>query len=587
MKNEKEYHNINLIKRISKELFKPYIIVILIFTCFIITTVLATITPKMVGQIMTEIYEQLINKIAVNGVMEFGRINSLLMGLATIYIIYSILGYIKNILLINICQTYIANLREKFNDKILKLPIKYFNEKNNGEILSVLTNDVENINTNLIRVIREVFTESLNIIGACIMMYTISPKLISINIVIIMISMIIIITLSKVSKKYFIDKQKRIGDLNSSIEEMYSAHSTVKMFNQVEYMQEKFNDENSKLRKISIKSEFIASIAGSVLKFLENVAVAAIAIASAILNIKGELEIGYIYTIISYTKTMTNPLSRIGFIINEFMNIIASAKRVYQFIDEDESVKNRQTKSTDNFKNKLVADSIWFGYEKGKDIIKDMNVLIPKGKKIAIVGRTGSGKTTLVKLLMNIYSVDKGKIEIDDTNINKLNEEEYLKNFSVISQDINLFTDTVMENIKYGNPQITDEEVVDIAKKIDIHDIILELENGYNTFLTENNNISYGIKQLIVLMQNIVSTSSVLVMDEATNMLDEKIEEKIEKAMNYIRKDKTLIVIAHKLQTIKDSDCIYVIDEGKIIESGTHEELIANKNIYAKMYQKS
>ena len=583
MKNTKK-DNIKILKRIFKELFFNYWMLIIIIVSFIITAYLATISPRMVGDTMTEIYNQFVKKVTSTGVMDFAPINLLLKYLIIIYCSHAIFDYIKNVLVINASQKYVANLRKKVDLKILNLPVEYFDKKNNGEILSLLINDIENINLHLPRVTREVFTEVLNIIGACIMMYLISPKLILINIFILIISGIIIFTLSRISLKFFVKKQEKISNINSVLEENYTGRATIQIFNKTDFIKEKFNVENKELSDIAIKSGFISSIAGSVLKLLENVTIAIIAIVSAVLKIKGQIEIGYIYTIISYTKTMTNPLGKIGDSIRDFLDIIASAKRVYTFIDEKEFQKNKVVKPVGKFEKSLIANSICFGYESEKTIIKDMNIEIFKGNKIAIVGRTGSGKTTLIKLLMNIYTVDKGKIEFDGINVNEINSDEYLKNFSIITQDINLFTDTIMENIKYGNPEITDDEVIEIAKQIGINDMILQLENGYNTYINENDNISSGMKQLIVLMQNIVSKAPILVFDEATNMLDEKIKQKIEEVMNYIRKQKTLIVIAHNLNIIKDSDCIYVVDDGRIVEKGTHEQLLNNKNIYEKMY---
>lgn len=580
MKKEKN----NLISRIFKDLFNPYIIVVLTLICLILATAVYTITPKLTGQVMTEIYNQLVNKISIDGIMDFTNIERMLIILILSYIVYSVLTQIKNVLIIHLSQAYIANLREKIHNKILNLPIKYFNENSNGEILSILTNDIGNLNTALDSVIRDLSTEILNIIGACIMMYLISPLLILIDIIIIIISAIIILTLIKISKKNFIEKQNQIAKMNNSVEESYSFRNTLSIFNNSNIIKEKFDLENKKLKNISIKSTFTASIAGTILKFMENVSISIIAIISAILNLSGKIEIGYIYTIISYTSTLTNPLSRIGEAIERLMDIFSATKRIYSFLDEKEEKCLKEKKKCE-FQKELLADSIFFSYSKGKNVIKNVNAIIPKGKKIAIVGKTGSGKTTFAKLLMNIYNVNNGKICMDGININEFYNEEYINKFSIINQNIDLFTDTVIENIKYGNENITEEEILNIAKELKINDIFESLPNGYNTLITEdNNNISDSIKQLIIFMQCIISDSPILIFDEATNMLDKEVEDRIEAAMKYIRKEKTLIVIAHKLETIKDADMIYVIENGKIVEYGTHDELISKNSVYASMY---
>ena len=574
--------NTKVLRRIFKELFnKPWKLILIIF-CFIVAALLATVAPRLVGDTMTEIYNELIDKVALKEAMDFTNINKLLIILIAVYCINAFMDYIKNSFVVNACQKYISNLRKNMNIKILKLPIKYFEDKNNGEILSLLTNDMENINLHLHRVIREAFTDILNIIGACIMMVVISPKLIIIDIIVIGISLMIINIILKKSVRYFDKKQEDLSNMNAFLEENYTGRTTIQLFNRFDSIKKKFDAKNNELLDSTIKSDFFSSIAGSLISFLENVSIAVIAIVSAILNIIGEIEIGYIYTIISYTKTMTNPLKKIASIVREVLEIIVSSKRIYEFLDEEEE------KHSDNeivtFENSINTKSVYFSYENGKEILKEINVEIPKGKKIAIVGRTGSGKTTLAKLLIKIYTANKGTIEFDGKNVNTINTEEYTKNFGVINQDINLFNDTVMENIKYGNPEITDEEIIETAKQIGINNIILQLENGYNTKINDNDEISTGIKQLVVLLQNIVSKASILVFDEATNMLDNEIEEKIEEAMNYICKQKTLIIIAHKLKTIKDADYIYVVENGIIVEHGKHEQLIGNNSYYSKMY---
>lgn len=577
MKNKE---NLSVIKKIYKDFVKKRSKLIFIVICFFASATLLTITPKITGETLTEVYNQLVNKIAINGRMDFGKINILLIMLVLIYISVSIIDYIKNVFLINATQKYIAELRNRIHRKILNIPINKI--YNNGEILSILTNDIENINTCLMRTIREAFSQLLNITGAIIMIYTINPVLLGINIIVLIIGVIILELPSKVSRKHYINKQKKIADLNNKVEEIYDMHSTIKLSNYDSFIHERFDKDNEEICSESIKSEFIASIAGPGLFFLENFTIIIITIISAILNIAGQIEVGYIYTLISYTKTITSPLNRMGWMVNDFMNILVSAKRIYNFLEIDEE----EITEINEFKETLQGQNVYFSYEKEEELLKNINIDIKNNNIIAIVGKTGSGKSTLVKLLMKIYSIDSGEISIDENNINKLNTKGYQRNFSLVSQDINLFTDTIMENIKYGNSEVTEKDIIKIAKEIGIHEIFETLENGYNTKIKENDNISSGIKQLIALMQCIVSKAKIIVFDEATNKLDEEVSKKIEKAINKIKEYKTIIIITHNPKEIKEADCIYVMDDGKIVEYGTHQDLLAKEGKYAEMFKK-
>lgn len=577
MNNNETYNTKKIIKRVTKDLLGNNKIIILILSILIIVTIFGTIAPKVTGEVMTEISNQLIVKVGSNGTMSFNRINLLLIILIIIYIMQYILSCVNCNLMIELCQNYIFTLRNKMSKKITNLPKEYFDKKSNGEILSLLINDIENISINIYGILRETFSEILNLIGASIMLFTISPVLTIVNGGTIIISAIIITILANTSRKYFAEKQEKVADLNSSVEEKYSAHSVIKIFNLQESMQQKLDDKNTKLKDISIKSNFIASISKGIVTFIENVSIAMTAVVSAVLITNGYLEIGYIYTAISYTKNMVNPLGKIAGTNNDIMNIIVSAKRIYQFLDEQEI---KEVGKKIEFKENINANSVWFAYDKENYVLKNIDVDIKKGQKIAFIGKTGCGKTTLISLIMNLYQLNKGNIKMDGIDINCIKPKEYIKNFAVISQDINLFNDTILENIKYGNNQIEDNEIIQIAKNIGIHDMFSNLENGYNTIINENNtNLSNGLKQLIVLMQAIISKAPILIFDEATNKLDEETEKKINDIINYMRNSKTLIIIAHKLDIIKDADVIYAIKDGNIVKKGTYDELINNKII--------
>lgn len=581
IENEEKRINSKVIKRLLKELLKTKGICFLAFICLIITTILTVATPKLIGIIMTEIYDEIIIKALSGQAMVFSFINKLLLLLTIVYIVQMIIDYFKNSIIANICQQYISNLRNQINNKLHELPIRHFNVVNNGEIISLLVNDMENVSNNLQNVCRDILTETLKVVAAIIMMALISPILTIAAMAITIISVGIIIWCSKISEKHFNNKQQKIADISENIEEAYSSRTTIQLFVQEDKFKEKFGKKNREYRDIVVKSKFMAALAESIFEVWQNVALAIIVVISAYLNINGKIAIGEIYTIMNYSKITMGSLKSVTGLIKRILNILASLKRIYKYIDN--KVESEENGKIVRFEEQIMAEGISFGYDENKILLKDINMRIKRGKKIAIVGKTGSGKTTLANLLMKIYTQNTGNILCDNTLYENINTKEYMENFSVIRQDINGFEDTVIENIRYGNQNVSDEEIIAVAKRIGVHDSIINLEKGYETVL--DNNISVGVKQMIILLQNIIADTQILVMDEATNMLDMKTKCKVNNIINNVAKEKTVIVIAHDLSVIKDADYVYVIDNGKIIEQGTHNQLINNNKVYTTMFQ--
>ncbi len=580
MMNNNLKENKAIIYRLLKEFFSNRFVSILILLCWLLSTILIVAAPKLAGEIMTSIYNALINKLITGKPMAFNMINKMLVLLVVIYIMEFIIDIIKNSMLVSVWQKYIMNLRNKLNEKLLKLPIKFFEKTTNGTILSLMVNDMENVNNYLTRFFRNIITEIFKVIGATIMMFIISPTLAVMNILMAIIGIIVTRIVVNAAEKHFNNKQKQITVINSLAEEMYTSKQTIQATAKEEFFSDEFEKQAKDLRIKTIKSNFIGSLAEKTFGLLSNIALSAIIVGAAILNIRGVIEIGVIYTLMNYTKLTICSSKTIAKCSVDVLNTFVSLKRIYTFIGVEE---NKNLKLEDVvIKDKIIGKNINFAHVKGKYVLNDINVNIVKGKKIGIVGRTGSGKTTLANILMKVYDTKEGTLLADNISYNNINTESYNKNFSVIEQNINGFEDTVMENIKYGNNSMTSEEVRTIAKRIGIDDIIMKLPNGYETVV--DSKMPMGVKQLIILMQNLIATTNVLVMDEATNMLDTNIKKKINDIVNSIKEEKTVIIIAHELDIIKDADWIYVLEEGKIVEQGTHNELVSNATRYKELF---
>ncbi len=580
MMNNNLKENKVVIYRLLKEFFSNRFVSILILMCWILSTILIIAAPKLAGEIMTNIYNALINKVITGKPMVFVMINKMLILLAAIYIIQFIIDLIKNSLLVSVWQKYVMNLRNRVNEKLLKLPIKFFEKTTNGTILSLMINDVENVNNCLTGIFRNIFTEFFKVIGATIMMFIISPTLAIMNIIMAIVGMIVTRIVVNAAEKHFNNKQKQIAVMNSLAEEMYTSKQTIQATAKEEFFSEEFKKQAEDLRRKTIKSNFIGSLADRIFALWSNIALSAIIVGAAILNIRGVIEIGVIYTLMNYTKLTIGSLKTIAKCSVDMLNTLVSLKRIYTFIEIEE---NKNSKLEDVvIKDQIVGKNINFAHAKGKYVLNDVDINVCKGKKIGIVGRTGSGKTTLANILMKVYDVGEGTLLADNISYGNINTESYNKNFSVIEQNINGFEDTVMENIKYGNNSMTSEEIITIAKKIGIDDIIMKLPNGYETIV--DSKMPLGVKQLIILMQNLIATTNVLVMDEATNMLDANTKKKINDIVNSVKEEKIIIVIAHELDIIKDADWIYVLEEGKIVEQGTHNELVSSATRYKELF---
>ena len=572
--------NKTVIFKLIKEFFSNRFVSMLILICWALSTILIIAAPKLAGEIMTNIYNSLINKVITGKPMVLDAINKMLVLLAAIYIIQFIIDLIKNSLIVSVWQKYVMNLRCKINEKLLKLPIKFFEKTTNGTILSLMINDVENVNNYLIGIFRNIFTEIFKVIGATIMMLTISPMLAIMNILMAIVGIIVTRVVIKAAEKHFNNKQKQIAVMNSLVEEMYTSKQTIQATAKEDFFSNEFKKQAEDLRRKTITSNFIGSLSDRIFALWSNIALAAIVVGATILNIRGVIEIGVIYTLMNYAKLTIGSLKTIAKCSVNMLNTFVSLKRIYTFIEVEENTNSK----LDNviIKDEIIGKNINFAHVKDKYILNDININISKGKKIGIVGRTGSGKTTLANILMKVYDINEGTLSADSVSYNNIDTESYNKNFSVIEQNINGFEDTVIENIKYGNNSMTSDEIITIAKKIGIDDIIMKLPNGYETIV--DSKMPLGVKQLIILMQNLIATTNVLVMDEATNMLDVNTKKKINDIVNSIKEQKTVIVIAHELDIIKDADWIYVLEEGRVVEQGTHNELVSKASKYKELF---
>ena len=463
--------------------------------------------------------------------------------------------------------------------------MRYFDKKTNGEVLSVFTNDIDTLNMGLNQSITQIITSICTLIGILVMMLSISVIMTFVTLCIVPIAVLIIKKIIGKSQKYFVAQQEYLGHVNGQVEEVYGGHNIVKVFNSEEKAISEFQDMNNQLYKAGWRSQFLSGIMFPIMNFVGNVSYVFVAILGGYLAIKGRITVGDIQSFIQYSKQFTQPINQLAQVSSNIQSMIAASERVFEFLEEKEEPKTKGTVSTENLKGNIEFDHVNFGYDEGKTIINDFNAKIKDGQKIAIVGPTGAGKTTIVKLLMRFYDVNKGSILLDGNNIKDFDRGELRKMFGMVLQDTWLFGGTIKENIKYGNPDATDEEVISAAKAAHVHHFIKTLPKGYDMFLNEEStNISQGQKQLLTIARVILSDPKILILDEATSSIDTRTEIQIQAAMDNLMKGRTSFIIAHRLSTIKNADLILVMNHGDIIEQGTHEQLLQEGNFYADLY---
>lgn len=581
------------LKRIIKMMFKANPIAIIVIILFSITSVVFSILgPKILGGVTTELFTGLLGKIKGTGGIDFVKIANISLIVITLYILSALFSFIQNYIMSTISQNTIYRLRKKISKKINKLPVSYFEKRTIGEVLSTITNDLDTFGQGLNDSLTQIITNSVTIIGITIIMFTISPLLTIIALILIPISGMTMGTIVKGSQKYFIKAQEELAKVNGQVEESYAGYNIIAGFNHQEKSLSEFKIKNEILYKSALKSQFLSSIMYPIISVISNIGYIAIVILGGVLVSNGTIQIGDVQAFIQYIRQFTMPMGQLAQAIATMQGMTAAAERVYEFLNEEEEteipkvIKNKNEVEKMIEKGNVEFKNVEFGYREGQTVIKNFNVKVEKGQTIAIVGPTGGGKTTLVKLLMRFYDLNSGEILIDGENIKNLNRHDLRDYFTMVLQDTWLFTGTIMENLRYGNLNATDEEVIDAAKAAHIHHYIMTLKDGYNTVLNEDtSNISGGQKQLLTIARSILADKPILILDEATSNVDTRTEIQIQEAMNKLMEGRTSFVIAHRLSTIKNADKILVLKDGDIFEQGNHEELINKNGFYAELYK--
>lgn len=550
------------------------------------STVFNVAGPKVLGKATTGLSEGLMRKIAGTGGIDFDYIGKILLIVLGLYVCSAIFNFAQGWIMTGISQKICYRLRKEISEKINRMPMKYFESRTYGEVLSRITNDVDTLGMGLNQSITTIITSTATMIGVLIMMLSISPLMTIIAIVILPISVGLISFVIKKSQNYFKTQQEYLGHINGQIEETYGGHMVVKSFNKEKDMVDEFNRTNNVLYSSAWKSQFFSGMMQPIMAFVGNLGYAGVALSGGLLAINGVITIGDIQAFIQYVRNFTQPITQIAQVINQVQSMTAASERVFEFLNEEEEeqiVKNPV--STDNIRGEVEFDHVRFGYKEDQVIIKDFCAKVKPGQKVAIVGPTGAGKTTMVKLLMRFYDVNSGEIRIDGHNIKDFNRRELRDAFGMVLQDTWLYKDTIMENIRYGKLEASDEEVIAAAKAAHAHHFIETLPGGYNMELNEDaSNVSQGQKQLLTIARAILADNPILILDEATSSVDTRTEIQIQNAMDNLMKGRTSFVIAHRLSTIKDADIILVMKDGDIVEQGNHEELLAKGGFYAGLY---
>lgn len=583
--NDKPKDFTTSLKRLISSL-KPYKAKIMVVFMFSILSTLFTIVgPKVLGNATTELYNGVIAKLNNTGSINFNKLHTILITLLILYIISAIFNYVQGVVVSKISAKYTMDLRRKVNRKMERLPLKYFDKKSHGEVLSLITNDIDKISQNLSNALTETVTCIIALLGMLIMMFSINVTMTLVIIIILPICMMLTIKIASKGQKYFTYRQEGLAKVDTKVEEMLRNHNIIKVFNSEDKILKDFNKENDSLANSTWKSNFIGGIMHPIMMLIGNLSYVVIAFLGGLFVIKGKITVGNIQSFITYAKNFTNPIGNLASIMTELESMIAASERVEDYLLEEEEKKLENPVLLENVKGNITFEHVKFGYDKNKPIIKDFSAYVEKGKKIAIVGPTGSGKTTLVKLLMRFYDVNSGSILIDNINIQDVDRNELRKNIGMVLQDTWLYSDTIMENIRYGKLDATDDEVIEASKEAQVHHFIQTLPNSYNMQINEEtSNISEGQKQLLTIARAILRDPKVLILDEATSSVDTRTEELIQKAMDSLMKGRTSFIIAHRLSTIKNADLILVLKDGDIIEQGTHEELISMHGLYNSLY---
>ena len=550
-------------------------------------TVFNIVGPKILGKATTELFNGLVAKVNGTGGIDFDKIGQILLWTLGLYLCSAAFSFIQGFIMTGISNDVSYSLRKDISGKMNRLPMKYYESRTYGEVLSRITNDVDTLQQGLNQSITQLITSVTTLIGVFIMMLSINVWMTLCALLILPCSMSIIGKVMKRSQKYFQQQQKYLGDVNGQVEEVYAGQNIVKAFNKEEAVMATFEETNKKLYESGWKSQFFSGMMMPIMQFVGNIGYVMVALLGGFMTIKGAIEVGDIQSFFQYIRNFTQPVQQIAQVTNMMQSAAAASERVFEFLEEEEEEQTAEhpVKLGNGVEGRVTFEHVSFGYRPDQIIIKDFSEQVQPGQKIAIVGPTGAGKTTLVKLLMRFYDANSGRILVDGHDIRDFNRRDLRECFGMVLQDTWLFNGTIMENIRYGRLDATDEEVIAAAKAAHAHRFIQTLPEGYNTVLNEEaSNVSQGQKQLLTIARAILADNRLLILDEATSSVDTRTEERIQKAMDYLMKGRTSFVIAHRLSTIKDADVILVMKDGDIIEQGNHEDLLAMNGFYANLY---
>ncbi|MDC4240277.1 ABC transporter ATP-binding protein/permease [Clostridium tertium] len=568
---------------------KPYRISIITVLIFAIgSAAFSIIGPKILGKATTKLFEGLVSKVSgeVGAAIDFTYIGNIIALLLVLYVISAVFSFIQGFIMSGVAQKVSYNLRKEIAEKINRMPLKYFDKMTHGEVLSRVTNDVDTVSNTLNQSLSQMLTSITTLIGVLIMMLSISVTMTIAAIIIIPISGILIALVVKKSQKYFKEQQNFLGHVNGHVEEVYSGHNIMKAFNGEDAAVEEFNKLNDTLYNSAWKSQFLSGMMMPIMTFIGNLGYVMVSILGGYLAVKKTIEVGDILSFVQYIRSFTQPIAQTAQIANVLQSTAAAAERVFEFLEEEEEIEDiKNPVNINDIEGEVTFKDVHFGYNEDKIIINDFSSKIKPGQRVAIVGPTGAGKTTIVKLLMRFYELNSGEILLDNHNINDFKRSDLRKVFGMVLQDTWLFSGSIMENIRYGNLNATDEEVIEASKAAHVHHFVKTLPDGYNMELNEDaSNVSQGQKQLLTIARAILADPKILILDEATSSVDTRTEVLIQKAMDNLMKNRTSFIIAHRLSTIKDADLILVMKDGDIVEQGTHNELLSKKGFYASLY---